>query len=135
MKVLRPNFEKRGGLVTVVVQRNTGQVLMVAYTDEAGYLETLATGEAVYYSTSRKERWKKGETSGNTQKVVAIMVDCDGDALVYVVEQTGGACHTGAESCFFRGFIESLQFFPARIGEEERLSTIDVPVHESLLAD
>src|SRR3989338_6481242 len=100
--ILMPNFAKRGGLVTVVAQDfKTLQILMVAYTDEKGFLETVETGEAVYFSTSRNERWKKGETSGNTQKVLEILLDCDGDAVIFKVIQTGeGACHTGQRSCF-----------------------------------
>lgn len=106
MKVLRPNFEKRGGLVTVVtVDCWTKNVLMVAYTDESGFLETLKTAEAVYFSTSRKERWKKGETSRCTQSVVDVLIDCDGDAIIYVVEQRGSACHTGATTCFYESCI------------------------------
>ena len=104
MKILKPAFDKRGGIIPVVVQDvNSGTILMLAYTNEACFLETMETGDAVYYSTSRNERWKKGETSGNTQRVRYAYIDCDGDALIYKVEQKGeGACHTGATSCFFR---------------------------------
>ncbi len=111
-----PNFEKRGGLVTVVVKDfDSDDVLMVTSTDRAGYLETLATGEAVYYSTSRHARWKKGETSGNTQRVFRIHVDCDGDALLYIVRQNGkGACHTGQRSCFYRWVLGPLIFVQDR---------------------
>ena len=119
-QVIRPNFEKRQvevgkngerkGLVTVVVQEYlTKEILMVAYTDEAGYRETLSTAKAVYFSTSRNERWKKGETSGDGQEVMRILVDCDGDALVYQVSQQGvGACHTRARSCFYRSAVGGL---------------------------
>jgi len=108
--ILMPNFKKRRGLVTVVVQdKNTKEILMVAFTNRAGFLETLASGEAVFYSTSRKKRWKKGETSGNIQKVRRILLDCDGDALVYEVIQEGeGACHTGKRTCFYRSVIGSV---------------------------
>lgn len=104
MKILKPNFEKRGGIIPVIVQDvNSGIVLMLAYTNEECFLETMRTGDAVYYSTSRQERWKKGETSGNTQRVRYVYIDCDEDALIYKVEQKGeGACHTGAVSCFYR---------------------------------
>jgi phosphoribosyl-AMP cyclohydrolase len=104
MYVTQPNFEKRGGLLTVVTQdMETKQVLMVAYTDKAGYLETLKTGNAVYFSTSRNKRWMKGEESGNVLKVCAITIDCDGDALIYFVKRHGArACHTEAISCFYR---------------------------------
>lgn len=99
-----PDFKKRGGLVPVVAQdASSKEILMFAYANKEAYLRTLKTGIAVYYSTSRGEIWVKGETSGNTQKVKKILIDCDADALVYIVEQKGaGACHTGERSCFFR---------------------------------
>jgi phosphoribosyl-AMP cyclohydrolase len=114
-RVLRPNFKKRGGLVTVVAQDAfTREVLMVAYTDEAGYLETLKTGDAVYFSTSRNKRWKKGDESGDVQKIKGILVDCDGDALIYLVDQEGqGACHTKARSCFYRNVIDGRMLMEA----------------------
>jgi phosphoribosyl-AMP cyclohydrolase len=133
-KVLRPNFEKRGGLVTVVTQESgSGTILMVAYTNEAGYLETLKTGNAVYWSTSRNERWCKGETSGNYQKVLDILVDCDGDALIYVVEQCGeGACHTKARSCFFRDVTGAEQFPAPGASEKDALPSIEAEVNPSI---
>ena len=99
-----PDFDKRGGLITAIAQDHaTGEVLMVAYMSEEAYLRTLELGEAVYYSTSRKELWHKGESSGNTQLVKEMLLDCDGDALLLKVEQRGGAaCHTGRRSCFYR---------------------------------
>ncbi len=99
-----PDFDKRGGLITAIAQDHaTGEVLMVAYMNEEAYLRTLEFGEVVYYSTSRKELWHKGESSGNTQLVKEMLLDCDGDALLLKVEQRGGAaCHTGRRSCFYR---------------------------------
>lgn len=132
MKVLRPNFEKRGGLVTVVAQDiKTKEVLMVAYTDEAGWRKTLETGLGSYYSTSRKRSWVKGEESGNFQKVVDVLVDCDGDALIYMVEPQGPgvACHTDARSCFFR-CIDGYQLMEApKKGPSERLETVEAQVY------
>lgn len=97
------DFEKGGGLVPVVVQdASTKEVLMVAYANREALEKTLKTGFAHYYSRSRRKLWKKGETSGNTQKVKRVLVDCDGDTLLYIVEQKGVACHTGEYSCFFR---------------------------------
>ena len=91
------------GLVTVVAQdADSRDVLMLAYATREAVEKTVATGRAHYYSRSRDELWEKGATSGNTQSVEEIKVDCDGDALLYLVEQTGGACHTGHESCFHR---------------------------------
>ena len=89
------------GLVPVVAQSAVaGEVLMVAYADQAALERTRDTGEAHYHSRSRGGLWKKGETSGHTQAVAEVRVDCDGDAVLYVVRQTGPACHTGAPTCF-----------------------------------
>lgn len=89
------------GLVPVVAQSAlAGEVLMVAYADREALERTRATGEAHYHSRSRGILWKKGETSGHTQKVEDVRVDCDGDAVLYVVRQQGPACHTGAPTCF-----------------------------------
>jgi len=79
---------------------NTGEVLMLAYMSRQSLAITLETGKATYWSRSRNELWEKGATSGHTQKVLAISLDCDGDALLLKVEQTGAACHTGDKSCF-----------------------------------
>jgi phosphoribosyl-AMP cyclohydrolase/phosphoribosyl-ATP pyrophosphohydrolase/phosphoribosyl-AMP cyclohydrolase len=94
------------GLVTAIVQEEgTGQVLMLAWMNEDTVRETLNTGRTVFWSRSRQERWRKGDTSGDQQWVRAAYYDCDGDALLFVVEQAGrGACHTGERSCFFRAF-------------------------------
>jgi phosphoribosyl-AMP cyclohydrolase len=99
-----PDFDKRGGLVVAVTQdAETGEVLMVAYMNRQAWEKTLETGTACYWSTSRNELWVKGETSGNTQDVKALYVDCDTDAVLLKVNQRGGAaCHEGYKSCFFR---------------------------------
>jgi phosphoribosyl-ATP pyrophosphohydrolase/phosphoribosyl-AMP cyclohydrolase len=89
------------GLVPVVAQeRRSGDVLMVAYADREALERTLATGLAHYFSRSRKTLWRKGETSGHEQRVAEIRLDCDGDTVLYRVEQSGPACHTGAHTCF-----------------------------------
>lgn len=91
------------GLVPVVAQEATsGEVLMLAYATREAVERTVETGRAHYYSRSRAELWEKGGTSGHTQAVQEVRVDCDGDALLYRVEQDGGACHTGHYSCFYR---------------------------------
>ena len=101
------DFDKGNGLVPVVVQDvNTKAVLMVAYANRKALEKTLETGYAHYYSRSRKKLWKKGETSGNVQRVKEILLDCDGDTLLYLVDQKGVACHTGEYSCFFRKIAE-----------------------------
>jgi len=99
-----PDFGKRGGLVTAIAQDfATGEILMVAYMNEASFRKTLELGQVVYWSTSRNELWHKGESSGNVQIVKELRVDCDGDAVLIKVEQKGrAACHTGQRSCFFR---------------------------------
>ncbi|KEF34836.1 MULTISPECIES: bifunctional phosphoribosyl-AMP cyclohydrolase/phosphoribosyl-ATP diphosphatase HisIE [Deinococcus] len=95
------------GLVPVVTQdARTGAVLMQAYADRAAIERTLVTREATYYSRSRGEPWVKGATSGHTQRVVSVHLDCDGDSVLYRVEQTGPACHTGAYSCFHTPLLE-----------------------------
>ncbi|MBQ6620698.1 MAG: phosphoribosyl-AMP cyclohydrolase [Thermoguttaceae bacterium] len=100
----RPDFVKCGNLLPVITQdAATGEVLMLAYMNEEAYDETLSTGRAVYYSRSRNKLWRKGEESGNVQKVVGVFLDCDRDTLLLKVEQIGGAaCHEGYKSCFFR---------------------------------
>jgi phosphoribosyl-AMP cyclohydrolase len=99
-----PDFSKPDGLVTAVAQDlATGEVLMVAHMNRQAWEETLASGRAVYYSRSRGRLWRKGEESGNVQHVRSIRVDCDGDAVLLLVDQVGGAaCHEGYASCFFR---------------------------------
>lgn len=97
------DFAKGNGLVPVVAQdRTSGNVLMVAYANLEAVEATVKTGLAHYWSRSRSKLWKKGEESGNIQQVREVLVDCDCDTLLYVVDQTGPACHTGQETCFFR---------------------------------
>ncbi|MEW6636093.1 MAG: bifunctional phosphoribosyl-AMP cyclohydrolase/phosphoribosyl-ATP diphosphatase HisIE [Actinomycetota bacterium] len=97
----RVNFDANGLVPVVAQDSETGQVLTLAYANREAVEKTLATGEAHYYSRSRKELWRKGATSGNTQRVVEVRLDCDGDALLYKVVPRGPACHTGETSCFF----------------------------------
>ena len=91
------------GLVPVIAQSaTTGAVLMLAWMNRHTLEETLTTGHVTYWSRSRKQVWRKGETSGNMQRLVEAWVDCDGDTLLLKVDQLGPACHTGAPTCFFR---------------------------------
>ena len=94
------------GLVTAIAQdAATGNLLMLAYMNEATLRQTLETGQMTYWSRSRQEVWVKGQSSGNTQAVKEVRLDCDGDALLFKVEQEGGAaCHTGHRSCFYREY-------------------------------
>ena len=97
-----PNFDANGLVTVVVTDAKSGDVLMVAHMNEEAIRKTVTSGEAWYYSRSRKTLWRKGETSGHTQRVVELRVDCDQDALWLKVEQAGeGACHTGRRSCFY----------------------------------
>ncbi len=95
-------FDDRGLVPAVVQDVRTNKVLMLAYADEEAVRRTLDTKTTWFWSRSRNEYWNKGATSGNVQKVVEVRFDCDGDALLYLVEAAGPACHTGAETCFFR---------------------------------
>jgi phosphoribosyl-ATP pyrophosphohydrolase/phosphoribosyl-AMP cyclohydrolase len=106
MATLTSNHEIKfdeAGLVPAIVQdQATGEVLMLAYMNAESLNKTLETGETWFWSRSRQTLWHKGETSGNTQRVVSIAIDCDGDTLLVKVQPDGPACHTGARSCFFR---------------------------------
>lgn len=99
-----PDFDKLDGLLPVVTQDAvTREVLMVGFMNREAWQQTLATGYVHYFSRTRQRLWKKGETSGHVQRVVEIRVDCDEDALVLLIEQSGGiCCHTGNRSCFYR---------------------------------
>jgi phosphoribosyl-AMP cyclohydrolase len=89
------------GLVPAVVQQHgTGEVLMLGWMDDEALHRTLTTGRGTYWSRSRQEYWVKGETSGHTQRVLGVSLDCDGDTVLLTVDQTGPACHTGAHTCF-----------------------------------
>jgi len=99
-----PNFATEETLLPAIAQdAGTGQVLMLAYMNREAWEQTLATGEAVYFSRSRGRLWKKGEQSGHVQRVQEVFIDCDADTILLKVEQEGGAaCHEGYTSCFFR---------------------------------
>ena len=98
------DFAKSDGLVTAIAQdHSTGEILMVAFMNEEAFRQTVETGAVVYWSRSRKKLWRKGEESGNVQILKSLYIDCDGDAVLLMVEQVGGAaCHTGRRNCFFR---------------------------------
>lgn len=94
-------FDARGLVPAVAQDADTGEVLMLAWMNAEAVRRTLETGRATYWSRSRSDFWVKGETSGHTQQLVEMRVDCDGDAVLVRVRQTGPACHTGERSCFF----------------------------------
>lgn len=95
-------FNRDGLVAAVAQQHDTGEVLMLAWMNAEAVAETLATHQVCYWSRSRGALWRKGETSGQTQRLVELRVDCDGDALLLLVDQHGVACHTGRRSCFYR---------------------------------
>jgi phosphoribosyl-AMP cyclohydrolase len=99
---LTPKFDAAGVVICVATDAANGDVLMVAHMNAEALAKTIATSEAWYYSRSRRALWRKGETSGHTQRVVEMRVDCDQDAVWIKVEQVAGACHTGRRSCFYR---------------------------------
>lgn len=99
---LRPRFNADGLIAAIAQDASSGEVLMLAWMNADALAATLETGRATYWSRSRGTLWIKGETSGHVQEVVELRVDCDQDAVLMKVHQTGGACHTGRASCFYR---------------------------------
>ncbi len=132
---MQPKTEIRfdaDGLVPVVVQDAvSGQVLMLAWANSEAVDATIETGQAHYWSRSRQELWRKGATSGNTQQITAVSLDCDSDALLYQVRQTGPACHTGEQSCFHKPVSGSSTVHPS--AAQEAVSLLDSVVAERLL--
>ena len=114
---LKLKYNSDGLIPAIVQQTGSGRVLMLAYMNETSIQKTLETGLMHYWSRSRQKYWLKGETSGHTQKVVRWAADCDADTLLFEVEQTGGACHTGYESCFFQTFTPAGE--PLEVTEEK----------------
>ena len=99
-------YDSRGLVPAIVQDVETSQVLMLAYMNEESLRLTIERRETYFWSRSRKQLWHKGETSGNTQKVIEVRLDCDADTLLILVNPSGPACHTGEQSCFYRGFEE-----------------------------
>lgn len=95
-------FDSHGLVTCVAQQHDTGEVLMVAWMNRAAVAETLTTGQVCYWSRSRGALWRKGESSGQVQRLVDLRLDCDGDTLLALVDQSGVACHTGRRTCFYR---------------------------------
>ncbi len=95
-------FDDRGLIPAIARQYDSGELLMVAWLNREALGETLASGKVCYWSRSRQRLWRKGERSGQTQRLIELRLDCDGDVLLLQVDQTGVACHTGRRSCFFR---------------------------------
>jgi phosphoribosyl-AMP cyclohydrolase len=125
---LTPKFDADGLVTCVATEASSGDVLMVAHMNAEALAKTIATGEAWYFSRSRRSLWKKGETSGHTQRVVEMRVDCDQDAIWIKVEQSVAACHTGRHSCFYRAVplgkpgAVTLEFRDAQIFDPKSIS-------------
>ena len=117
----QPKFDASGLLTCVATDAATGDVLMVAHMNDEALRRTIASGEAWYYSRSRQALWRKGESSGHTQRVVEMRMDCDQDAIWIRVEQRGAACHTGRRSCFYRNIDAA--------DGDTRLSFVDADRH------
>ncbi|RME85452.1 MAG: phosphoribosyl-AMP cyclohydrolase [Caldilineae bacterium] len=105
MSVDAVRFDERGLVPAIVQDVSTREVLTLAYMNRQALLLTLSTGETHFWSRSRGELWHKGATSGNTQRVVEVRLDCDGDAIVVLVQPAGPACHTGERTCFYRPLL------------------------------
>jgi phosphoribosyl-AMP cyclohydrolase len=113
----QPKFDASGLVTCVTTDAASGEVLMVAHMNDEALRKTIASGEAWYFSRSRNALWRKGESSGHTQRVVEMRLDCDQDAIWIRVEQTGAACHTGRRSCFYRAVTS--------VDGDTRLSFVD----------
>jgi len=113
------HFNEQGLIPVIAQQHDTGEVLMMAWMNKESIVESLSTGQVCYWSRSRQAFWRKGESSGNVQKLVEMRIDCDGDALLCEVDQTGPACHTNRTNCFY-----------LRV-DKEHLSVIANPVEKS----
>jgi phosphoribosyl-AMP cyclohydrolase len=123
-------FDPQGLVPAIAQQHDTGEILMMAWMDRDAVAETMRTGRVCYWSRSRKAPWRKGDTSGHIQTLVDFRVDCDGDTLLVLVDQTGVACHTGRHNCFFRAIrdgaleeiapveIDMAQIDTAKIGKD-----------------
>lgn len=114
----RVRFDANGLVPAIAQAHDTGEVLMLAWMNREALAETLATGRVCYWSRSRGKLWRKGESSGQTQRLMELRLDCDGDALLLKVEQTGVACHTGRRSCFFTA---------VRDGRLEIVAEVEIP--------
>ena len=111
------HFDAQGLVPAIAQQHDSGEVLMMAWMDRDAVAETMRTGRVCYWSRSRKAPWRKGDTSGHIQTLVDFRIDCDGDTVLVLVEQTGVACHTGRHNCFFRAI---------RNGELAEIAPIEV---------
>lgn len=130
---MKIDFQKCSNLVPVVVQDVvSNEVLMLAYTNEEALELTFKTGYAHYFSRSKNRIWKKGEESGHLQKIIDIRKDCDADTILFIVEQTGVACHTGTKSCFFESILSDDRVLESSVDMSQKYSVIDRLYHTIL---
>jgi len=125
------DFDKNGGIIPAIAQdATTNEVLMMAYMDRQSLELTLSTGFAHYYSRSKQKLWKKGETSGHTQEIVDVLLDCDNDTVLLKINQEGVACHTGRKSCFFTSIKDEEKIISdVEINTTEAYGIIDTLYH------
>jgi len=126
------NWEKTPLVPAIVQESDTNEILMLAYMNKEAYELTLQTNYAHYFSRSKQRIWKKGESSGHTQKIVDILLDCDGDSIILKVEQEGVACHTGRKSCFFTSVTQEKIVHAQEVNTSEIYSVIDTLYHTIL---
>ena len=126
------NWEKNPLIPAVAQDYKSGDVLMLAYMNREAFELTLSSGYAHYFSRSKKRIWKKGESSGHTQKIKDILIDCDGDTVLLKVKQNGVACHTGTKSCFFRSLLNKKRVLEKEIDTNSIYSVVDTLYHTIL---
>jgi len=126
------NWEKNPLIPAVAQDYKSGDVLMLAYMNKEAFELTLSSGYAHYFSRSKKRIWKKGESSGHTQEVKDILIDCDGDTILLKVKQNGVACHTGTKSCFFRSLLDKKRVLEKEIDTNSIYSVVDTLYHTIL---
>ncbi|NPA28276.1 MAG: phosphoribosyl-AMP cyclohydrolase, partial [Epsilonproteobacteria bacterium] len=126
------NWEKNPLIPAIVQDAKTNKVLMLAYMNKEAFELTLKSGFAHYFSRSKKRIWKKGESSGHTQEIVDILVDCDGYTILLKVNQKGVACHTGRKSCFFTSIKDNKEVLKREVEVEDKYSIVDILYHTIL---
>ncbi len=126
------DWSKHDLLPAIVQDSKTKDVLMLAYMNQEAYELTLKSGFAHYFSRSKQRIWKKGESSGHTQKIVDVLIDCDADTILLLVEQEGVACHTGRKSCFFTSVKNNKEILEQEVNLEDTYSIVDILYHTIL---
>lgn len=128
--ISRVNFNTDGLVPAIIQDDHSGEVLMLAYMNDEALRRTLTTGRVTFWSRSRSELWRKGDTSGHTQHVQSVALDCDNDTLLVRVHQVGAACHTGARTCFVDGSVDAVQGVADTLGDAPPMAPI-APMAES----